>query len=534
MKILNATLDKFKTLRRQEPQIIEARDKIFLYDSNSMLLSEVKKDEMKGLNAQELCTEEAPYWELPETPRWKSYIVFQATYACNLACNYCFVKHHYPDHTNSLDFKTAVDALQHYQGNWRENGFHIGFFGGEPLMNWELIYTLVEWCKKQAVSVNNDCIKRCTWHITTNGTLITEEIAQYLAENNFSLIISLDGCEEDHNEARPYAGENKNNSWKDTMRGLEFVATAFKRLGKRSSVTLRSTFDKNGCDLVARLKFLNQLMYDGKAGHVSVEPSCLAESCSRESFEGLNEDEIRAKFQEQYFKAADWFLAEIRAGRKPSFHHFEVPLQRLYDREAAPSECGAGKGYISVGPGGKIAACHREHESVVGNMYDGLDKTKLAAWNDNRYFNRTGCNECWLRNFCGGGCRCNSALLYKNLTTPSKVECVFREMQTKAVMWLMSEMQEKEKRKFSKSYGQFDCVYPWKVEPAKPCSDPNNCQPCREKLQTQNKQILGQPNKQQAACGLRVCEGEHCPFTHCGKQTPEEFQAGLKKINERK
>lgn len=272
-------------------------------------------------------------------------------------------------------------------------------------------------------------------------------------------------------------------------------------------------------------------MYEGKAGHVSVEPSCLAESCARSTFEGITEDEVKAVFQEQYFKAADWFLAEIRAGKKPSFHHFEVPLQRIYDREPAPCECGAGKGYLSIGPKGKVAACHREHESVIGNIYTGIDETKKASWDDNRYFNRIGCNECWMRNFCGGGCRCNSALLYKNLSQPSKIECIFNEMRAKAVFWLLSEMTEDEKKMYSKNNVIQKIQRGTEAQKEKPCSDPNNCEPCRTKLQKQNCECGKEQGKKQAVCGLKVCEGENCPFTHCGKQTKEEFQEGLKKLN---
>ena len=538
-----------KTFREKNPKTIEIRGKSFFYDENSMMLWQMDKSLLEQLNKDSLCMAEAPYWDAFGEIKFKGYLVFQATYACNLACNYCFVKHHYIDHENSISLQTCIDAVKAYQANYLKNGVHVGWFGGEPTMNWETIYQFTEWVKKESKN-NPDCFKKSSFHITTNATLITEEMAEYFAANNFSFIISLDGNEEEHNNARPYANANANNSWKDTMRGLEFVANAFKKAGKQNPITLRSTFDKNGCDLVARLKFLNKLMYDGKAGHVSIEPSCLAESCARNSFEGLTEAEIIAKFQEQYFKAADWFLAEVKAGRKPSFHHFTMPLQRIYEREPAPTECGAGKGYLSIGPKGKVSACHREHESVIGNMYEGIDKTRQAAWFDNRYFNRIGCNDCWMRNFCGGGCRCNSALLYKNLQQPSSIECIFKEMQTKAVIWLMSEMSEKERKQYSKQNYRFGIMPGHEAESMKPCSDPNNCEPCKCKLQERNqkneektepKKTQGQPQsqveksgeKQAPICGLKACEGDNCPFAHCGKQTPEDFQAGLKKINER-
>jgi uncharacterized protein len=130
--------------------------------------------------------------------------------------------------------QTCIDAIKAYQPNYAQSGFNVGWFGGEPLMNWETIYQFSEWAKKEAAK-HEGCLAKSKFHITTNAVLITEEIAEYLAANNFSLIISLDGGEEEHNNSRPYANST-NNSWKDTMRGLEFVHKAYKKAGKYDEV----------------------------------------------------------------------------------------------------------------------------------------------------------------------------------------------------------------------------------------------------------------------------------------------------------
>ena len=379
-----------------------------------------------------------------------------------------------------LTFEHAIGALERFQTPvWNqargkfEGKLDVSFFGGEPLLNWEVIFKVAEWQKERAKKM------KMPWHchITSNGTRVTEEIAEYCAENNFSWIISLDGPENIHDNNRPY--HKGTGSWKDTMRGLNFINAAYKKLGKQAPITLRATFDKTGLDLVDVLAFLNNLMYEGKATHVSVEPSSLGESCTVDGsrFETITDNEIIAQFESQYMKSAEWFLNELNQGKKPSFHHFEMPLQRLYDRQFAFSECGAGKGYFSIGPGGKISACHRENEAFLGNLDEGVDKAKQSKWLDNRIHVRE-CEDCWHRFICGGGCRHDSLQAGLAISRPVKVECIFKQMQMRAVLWLMGEMSEKQR----KLYSQLERQQKQQVQPGphkKQCTDPN-CK-CHEK-----------------------------------------------------
>lgn len=448
-----------------EPEIhhLELRGKHFLFEPNSLMLIETSIEEAKGTQAADLAGFKKPYIAPDLTDYRQKMIVFQATYACNLACRYCFVRAHYCNEQNTLNFQDALRALETWQfqpmqqqlrdqqrnPNMRIKGYDIGFFGGEPLLNWELIYQVSQEVIRRA-KMQNAPYK---FHITTNGTLMTEEMAQYCAKNNFTFIVSLDGQEKFHNNNRPYAKTGKGGSWGDTMRGLDFIAKAYAEVGSPHRPTLRATYDKAGVDLVQCLEFLNRLCYEGKGGHVSVEPSSLGEGCSSQpdKLEDLTPEEIKAAFENEYWSAADWFLAEVRARRTPSFHHFEMMLQRLYDRQPAFSECGAGKGYISVGPGGKISACHRENEAEIGHLNTGgIDPAKQSPWLDNRYFARAKCPQCWQRNLCGGGCR-HDSLQYGNcINDPNPVECEFKDLYLKPVLWLLSEMTHEEKKKYSR------------------------------------------------------------------------------------
>ncbi len=447
MRFLNSenyyqNLQKIKT----SPQVhkLNVYGKNFVYDANSMRLYEITEKE-KDIDFDDLATDEVQYIEpIQENP--SKHIVFQATYACNLKCRYCFVEHHYCDHKNTLTEQEHYDALEKFQTN---GPYKMGWFGGEPLMNWETIFNV---CEKVCADSEKKGLVPPSFHITTNATLMTEEIAEYCAKRGFSWIVSIDGPEFLHDNNRPY--RDGQGSFHDVMRGLKFLANAYK--GKPNPITLRATFDTQNFDILESTKFLNGLMYDGLAGHVSVEPSTLGEGCGTKSrIEELQIPEIRAIFEKQYEDTAKWFVDEIKAGRKPSLHHFEMPMQRLYDRDLAFNECGAGIGYISIGPGGKICACHREHRSEMGHMKEGgIDPIKQAKWRDSRLYNRNICPTCWRRYVCGGGCRCNSLLINNHINAPSTVECLFHDLHTRAAIWILSELTPEQRKLYSKSHRQ--------------------------------------------------------------------------------
>lgn len=479
MKLLNLRLDLESNLPKiKAKQSIKKIENPFtkdvvLYDTNSMLLWKLdKEDKIQQINT--LGTESQPYipGNLEETQ--DKMIVFQATYACNYKCEYCFVRHHYVTKENKLDYDTAIKALEKFCPNGRQKGYRIGFFGGEPLLNWETVKqisdTVFGWNSKSSL------------HITSNGSLITEEIAEYCAEHNFSWIISLDGPKYQHDAKRPYA--KGGGTFEDTMRGLNFLADAYKKLGKSNPITLRGTYDNTGCDLLECVKFLNSLVEKGLANHVSFEPAFLSESCSttKTSFERQDLNEVRARWEQEYWKTAEWFLSEIKKGKTPVLHHFSIIMQRVIDRQFAVSECGAGKGYISVGPGGKVSACHRENGTELGTIKDGIDKIKQQKWLDNRFYIREKCPECWMRHLCGGGCRQDSIQSTGNIHLPDKYECLFKDLYIKPALWIVSQLTEDEKTRYSIKRRQQPRQQP-KQQPKQQCicsSDKNQSNKSKE------------------------------------------------------
>jgi uncharacterized protein len=371
------------------------------------------------------------------------------THACNLACKYCF--HSLYKEGNVGEEKAGASGLKNSVMDFdvarkaigmmpKGETLRVGFFGGEPLIAMEEIKEIVEYVK--GLAELREVGRR--FSLTTNGTLIDEEVTQFLAKNKFSLIISVDGEENLHNASRPK--KNGGGSYEEMLSALKLIAK-YPILAKRT--TLRGTYTAEDTKVLQRVKHLNLLAREYGLGNVSVEPADLSEGCA---VSGARKVFIEGGLEEEYYRVAEWFASEIKKGRRPKFHHFKVRMDRLYFRIPQPSECGAGCGYITVNPDGEIYACHREGESCIGNVECGIDSSRQAMWCDNRYYKRKGCSECWLRNVCGGGCRLNSIHNNNDITEPDILGCQLTETCTKAAAWILSELSDLERKSFMESF----------------------------------------------------------------------------------
>lgn len=395
----------------------------------------------------------------PAAPARPHMLVFNLTHRCNLACDYCFVQNYYPQAVDSrpktegnnspspqpspngrgnkgdglqptayslkpMTMPPAV-ALRALSLFAPRRDMQISFFGGEPLLAWETLVLTAEAAKALAAHSG----LKARFHVTTNGTLLDEQKARWLAGNGFSMIVSLDGPPEIHDAYRRFAHDAAG-SFDATMRGLEAVRR-FPRLAMRT--TLRGTFTADCVDLLKRVAFLNDLCDCGFAGNVSVEPASLVtEGCAalpQGHPQALRPCDMR-RLRGEYDALADWWLERWRAGRKARFFHFAKMLERLEKRRPACSDCGAGWGYMCVNPAGELHACHREG-NPIGDAWKGISEAARAEWLDNRYYARQKCPTCWARNICGGGCRKDSWDKSGDIRQPDALACAIR------IIWLL-------------------------------------------------------------------------------------------------
>ena len=440
-RMLNAKCQCRFGTRPTEPKIevVPLPGHTVLYDVNSMAAVEVDENLAEDVAAGKGNVSLTGVVRCDRKPQFPfhnqtecRYVVLEVTHACNLACAYCFVRNYYPEQGGMMTMETARRAIDMIPPG---RPLSVGFFGGEPFLNWKLIQEVTAYVTDLAT--RRGVAKRL--HATTNAILLDDERIRFLDENGFSLIVSLDGSEEIHNRLRP-ARDEKLNSQQATLANLrKFKET--KNLKRRT--TLRSTYTGLGADLVERLEYLNMLIREGCAAHASVEPCSLNESACLRLPDGhplaITPEHFDA-LKEEYHAAAEWYVAEIRAGRNPRFHHFMKPLERLLYTIHAPSECGAGCGYMAVDPAGNLYGCHRESKSIVGHMDTGVDEELRAKWRDNRIYARPDCMTCSIRHVCGGGCRLDSIERHGDIHKPDKVGCFFKRRMFEEALWIMCEL----------------------------------------------------------------------------------------------
>ena len=383
-------------------------------------------------------------------------LVLNVTHGCNLACKYCFAGGHHDEPTMSLDTAMRGVALMDPRAT-----LDIAFFGGEPLLAWDLVRRVMDEASRLAKRRG----VKAKFHITTNGTLLDEEKIAFLRSRPCSLLVSLDGPKDIHDAARPFrcgtaaracpaegggcesgvaqppapvppkAGAVNQSSFDAVMNVLQTAA----KLGMSKRIMARATFFPRDARLVERLEFFAETEDAGLIGGYSVEPAVLGEGCARRGDESFD----RAALAAEYHAAAAWFVDRVRRKRRVGFFHFRKLLERIVLAKHAGSECGAGNGYVTVAPDGTIHACHREG-TAIGHVDYGIDEERRAAWTDNRLYKRPGCMRCWARYLCGGGCRQARLELGGDLDAPVPGRCFIQRTLLRECFWMLTQLRRHE------------------------------------------------------------------------------------------
>jgi uncharacterized protein len=359
-------------------------------------------------------------------------LCLNVTHACQLRCDYCYLKHFYADEygraQSMMSFDTAKRAIETLF-DWKlidklpDPRLRIGFFGGEPLLNFSLVKQVVEEYGPSG---------KFKFEMTSNIAAMTEEIAQFLAKYNFSMVISLDGSQEYYDLHRKAV--DGASVFDKVMAGL----TMLKRAGVKR-ITLRGTFLPDKVDLVERVKFLNSLCDEGYANGVSVEPACLTEGCGAAVPHELKfTSESVAALESEYLQLADWLVERLNNGQAARFHNIIVFLKRLVNRTPYATQCGAGMGYMAVSPDGTVYGCHREMSSKIGELeLGGVDERARHKWVDNRHYQFSACMACSFRNICGGPCREHNITSTGCISKVDPIFCQFYQMWIKSAVSIL-------------------------------------------------------------------------------------------------
>ena len=322
-------------------------------------------------------------------------LCLHVAHTCNLNCSYCFAsqgKYHGERAIMSFDVgKRALDFLVENSGDRRN--LEVDFFGGEPLMNWQVVKDLVAYAR----SIEKDAGKNFRFTLTTNGVLLDDEFTDFCNREMHNVVLSLDGRKEVNDRFRvDVAG---NGSYDRIVPNFQrFVA---KRGDK--SYYMRGTYTHYNTD------FTNDLFHMADLGftELSMEPVVCApgDPCA------LTEEDFPV-LCEQYEILAKDMLRRWREGKPITFYHYMVDLKHgpcIYKRVTG---CGSGTEYMAVTPWGELFPCHQfvgDPKYSLGNIWDGV--TNAAVQGEFRACNaysRPDCKDCWARLYCSGGCAANS------------------------------------------------------------------------------------------------------------------------------
>ena len=322
-------------------------------------------------------------------------LCLHVAHTCNLNCEYCFAsqgKFHGERALMSFETgKAALDFLVASSGKRRN--LEVDFFGGEPLMNFEVVKKLVEYAR----SIEKECGKNFRFTLTTNGMLINDDVIDFANRECSNVVLSLDGRREVHDRFRvDYLGRGSY----DTI-VPKFQRLVEKRGGK--NYYMRGTFTHLNPDFLKDIEAMLDLGFT----ELSMEPVVCADGDPY----ALTAEDMPVIF-EQYEKLAELMIKHRREGRPFTFYHYMIDLKGgpcIYKRI---SGCGSGTEYMAVTPWGDLYPCHQfvgDEKFRLGDVWHGVDnkaiQNEFASCN---VYARPECASCWARLYCSGGCAANA------------------------------------------------------------------------------------------------------------------------------
>lgn len=322
-------------------------------------------------------------------------LCLHVAHTCNLNCSYCFAsqgKYHGDRAVMSFDVgKRALDFLVENSGT--RHNLEVDFFGGEPLMNWQVVKDLVAYAR----SIEKEKGKNFRFTLTTNGVLIDDDVIDFCNKEMSNVVLSLDGRKEIHDRLRvDYAGKG---SWEKIVPKFQKLVNA--RGG--ANYYMRGTFTHANPDFLQDIKCMLDLGFN----ELSMEPVV----CGQNDPARLTDDDIKIVCK-QYEELAKLMIKRSRDGKPFTFYHYMIDLDGgpcVYKRV---SGCGSGTEYMAVTPWGDLYPCHQfvgEEKFKLGDIYSGVNSDALREqFRKCNVYSKPECKDCWAKLYCSGACAANA------------------------------------------------------------------------------------------------------------------------------
>lgn len=353
-------------------------------------------------------------------------LCLNVAHACNMQCRYCFASQGSfgmkPSLMSLETGKKAVDFLLEKSGDVKN--LEIDFFGGEPLLVFDMLKELVSYCRRKEKETG----KIFNFTLTTNCLLLSNEVINWIISNNISVILSLDGRKQTNDKNRLLCnGEGT----------YDLIVPRIKKMiaSKPVSYYVRGTFTRENLD------FSNDLMHMVELGFESLS---LEPAVGPENDFSIKEEDI-PRVLEEYERLTDVLFNYYILGKNINFFHYDVDLLKGPCIAKRSTGCGAGIEYLVITPEGDIYPCHQfvgEEVFYMGNIHTGEFRTDLRnTFADNQLVTKEACRKCWARYFCGGGCHANAYYTNGDISKPSKINCTMHKKRIEGAIYLQIQKQ---------------------------------------------------------------------------------------------
>ena len=348
---------------------------------------------------------------------------------CNLACRYCFAEEgEYHGRRELMSYevgKAALDFLIANSGNRRN--LEVDFFGGEPLMNFQVVKNLVAYGREQE-KIHN---KNFRFTLTTNGVLLNDEVMEIANKEMANVVLSIDGRKEVNDHMRPF--RNGKGSY-------DLIVPKFQKFAEsrhQDKYYVRGTFTHFNQDFSQDVLHLADLGFK----QISVEPVV----APPEEEYAIREEDLPKLFAEYDALAAE-MVERKKSGRDFNFFHFMIDLEGGPCVAKRLSGCGSGTEYLAVTPWGDLYPCHQfvgNEEFKMGTVFEGVKNTELRdEFKCCNVYAKKKCRECFARFYCSGGCAANSYNFHGNINDAYDIGCELQKKRIECAIMIKAAMAE--------------------------------------------------------------------------------------------
>ncbi|MGE5404181.1 MAG: thioether cross-link-forming SCIFF peptide maturase [Candidatus Saccharibacteria bacterium] len=347
-------------------------------------------------------------------------LCLNVAHACNMRCKYCFAgQGTFGEEAMLMSSETAYKAVDFLiSASQGRRNLEIDFFGGEPLLNFEVVKATVEYARQRAAATG----KEIALTLTTNSLDLDESASRYLIEEGIAIIVSLDGRPEVNDCMRPAT---------DGSGTYERVLANIRRIIDMDPVSyyVRGTFTAHNLDFAEDFRHLTDLGFT----NISLEPVVGGENGI------VIQEQHLLHIMKEYENMADHLLALRDHGRPITFFHFNLDMNRGPCLSKRLTGCGAGVEYLAVTPAGKLYPCHQfigQQEFCIGDVFEGIQKPEIVTRFARNTLLDKDCRRCWARFFCGGGCHASAFYANRDISMPNAIACQMHKKRIECAFYL--------------------------------------------------------------------------------------------------